>query len=81
MFPAWLTVMEQEPAERIVTVPEVVTVQTEVEFDTKLSAKFELVDAVSANGATPNVTAEGLNEMVCVSGFTVKLTGPVVAAA
>ncbi len=79
MFPAWLTVMEQEPAERIVTVPDVVTVQTEVEFDVKVNVRPEVADAVSANGETPNVTGVGVNEMLCDAWFTVKLTGPVVA--
>ncbi len=81
MFPAWLTVMEQEPAERIVTVPEVVTVQTAVEFDVNVNVRPEVADAVSAYGETPNVTGVGLNVMLCDAGFTVKLTGPLVAAA
>src|SRR5579871_3291160 len=62
--------MEHVPAATIVTVAPL-TVQTEVEFDAKLTVSPELAEAYDAigNGATPNDTAGGcVNVMVCEDG-------------
>ena len=79
-MPAWLAVMEQEPAARMVTVvPE--TVQTEVVVEAKATVRLEEAVAPMVKGDTPKVTLlSAPNVMVCVAGLTVKLWVTGVAA-
>ena len=64
-LPAWLAVIEQVPTARTVTVA-TFTVQTESEFDAKLTVRPEVAVALTVKGATPTLTLLRLpKEIVC----------------
>lgn len=72
-MPAWLAVIEREPAATIVTVlPE--TVQTEVVVEAKLTARPEFAVALTVYGETPNVTLlRAPKVMVCAAPLAEEL--------
>jgi hypothetical protein len=72
-LPAWLAVMEHDPAATIVTVLPA-TVQTAVVVEVKLTGRPELAVALTGNGAAPNVTLFRTPKViVCDPPLTLKL--------
>jgi hypothetical protein len=65
--------MVQVPLAASVTIA-FVTVHTEVVWELKLIDRFEVADALTGNGAVPNVWFESVPKVIVwLSGFTVKL--------